>query len=138
MTLISWRTTLLAGALLGLACTTDVCGCPPLPASAALYGRVQTADGAPVAEAQLAAYVAWDGDCSRREFPDGTAGTRDDGTYSLRILGGEETQGTCVRVRVQAPFESNLLDGADTTVNLAFRYTEPFDSTRVDATLSAP
>jgi hypothetical protein len=138
MTIISWRTTLLAGALLGLACTTDVCGCPPTPAIAAVFGRVQTADGAPVSQARVWAYVAWDGNCIRRESPDGTALTRGDGTYTVWVAAGGEDEASCVRVQVRAPLESDLLDAPDTMVTLAIRYAAPFDSTRVDATLSAP
>ena len=134
------KETLLGGAVIGLACgsPTDGCGCPPLPAVAAVFGRVQTADGAPVAQALVSAYIGWSGDCSWREFPDGSTMTRADGTYTVWVAGGEETQAICMRVRVRAPFESTLLDAPDTTVTLALRYTEPFDSTRVDATLSAP
>jgi hypothetical protein len=99
---------------------------------------VQTADGAPVAQATVFAYIAWDGDCGRRESPDGLAMTRADGTYTVGIAGGQETGATCVRVRVRAPFESGLFDAADTTVTLAIRYSAPFDSARVDATLGSP
>lgn len=129
---------MLAGALLGLACTTDVCGCPPLPATAAVYGRVQMPDGSPVAQARVLAYVGWDGDCSRREFADGSTLTRDDGNYKLWFLSGGEDEAVCVRVQVSAPFESDLRDAPDTTVTLALRYYAPFDSTRVDATLGEP
>lgn len=101
-------------------------------------GAVQTADGAPVAQASVLAYVAWDGDCSRRQYPDGAAATRGDRTYTVWVASGGEGEGTCVRVQVRAPLESGLLDAPATTVTLAIRYSEPFDSTRVDATLSAP
>lgn len=138
--MISLRATLLAAAAIGLACgsPTDGCGCPPTPASATVFGRVQTVDGAPVAQALVLAYVARDGDCSRRDSPDGSAATRGDGAYSLWIAGDDETDSACVAVRVRAPFESGLMDTPDTTVTLALRYSEPLDSTRVDATLSAP
>ena len=138
--IISWRATLLAGAVIGLGCgfPTDGCGCPPTPASATVFGRVQTADGAPVTRAVVLAYIARDGDCGRRESPDGTGQTRGDGTYMIGIAGGDETEATCVLVRVRAPFESVLLDAADTTVTLAIRYSPPFDSARVDATLGSP
>ena len=136
----SWRGTLLAGAVIGLGCgfPTDGCGCPPTPASAMVFGRVQTADGAPVVRAVVLAYIARDGNCAPRESPDGTGQTRGDGTYRVGIAGGDETEPTCVRVRVRAPFESGLLDAADTTVTLAIRYSPPFDSARVDATLGSP
>jgi len=136
--MISWKEALLAGAVTGLACTTDVCGCPPLPATAAVFGRVQTADGTPIALAMVLAYVAWDGDCGRREHPDGSTAARSDGSYTLWIAAGGEDPASCVRVRVRAPLESGLGDAPDTTVTLAIRYTEPFDSIRVDATLSGP
>ena len=136
----SWRGTLLAGAVIGLACgsPTEGCGCPPTPASATVFGRVQTAAGAPVAQAFVSAYIGFDGDCGARESADGSALTRDDGTYTVRILGGVEPEPTCVLVRARAPFESGLPDAPDTTVTLTFRYAAPFDSTRVDATLGAP
>jgi|GEM_PF-4650249 len=138
--MISLRATLLAAAAIGLACgsPTDGCGCPPLAPSGTVYGRVQTAAGAPVALALVLAYIARDGDCGRRESPDGSAVTRGDGTYSVWVAGVEETEAACVRVLVRAPLESGLLDAPDSTVTLAIRYTEPMDSTRVDATLSAP
>ncbi len=138
--MISLRATVLAGAVIGLACgsPTDGCGCPPIPPFAAVFGRVQTAAGAPVAQAPVLAYIAREGDCGRHESPDGTAVTRRDGSYTVGIAGPEPTEATCVRVWVRAPLESGLLDAADTTVTLSIRYGAPFDSTRVDATLGAP
>jgi hypothetical protein len=138
--MISWRATVLAGAVVGLACggPTDMCGCPPVAPSAAVFGRVQTAAGVPVANALVLAYVARDGNCGPREYPDASSVSRSDGNYSLTIFGPEPSEGSCVLVRVGAPLESDLLDAADTTVTLAIRYEPPFDSARVDATLSAP
>ena len=138
--MISWRGALLAGAVIGLGCggPTDMCACPPVAPSAAVFGRVQTDGGAPVAEATVLAYLARAGDCGRRDDADGSAVTRGDGTYTVAIAGFEDTEATCVRVRVRAPLESGLLDAADTTVTLAIRSARPFDSTRVDATLSRP
>ena len=138
--MISWRATLLAGAVIGLACgnPTGMCGCPPIAPSATVFGRVQTAAGAPVSQALVLAYVARAGDCGQRVSLDGSSATRGDGTYSLAIAGPEPIEGACVLVRVRAPFESGLLDAADTTVTLAIRYDPPFDSTRVDATLGEP
>lgn len=136
--MMPWRVPLLAGAVVGLACTTDVCGCPPLAATAAVFGRVQTEAGDPVPQAIVSGYIAREGDCGRRDFEDGGAGSRADGTYTLFLAGIEETEATCVRVRVRAPLGSDLLDAPDTTVTLAIRYQGPFDSTRVDATLRAP
>lgn len=137
--MLSWRTTLLTGAVIGLACSNPagMCGCPPTPASATVFGRVQTAAGTPVANALVLAYVAQADDCGTREHADGSAATRVDGTYTLAVAGPDEVE-ACVLVRVRAPFESGLQHPPDTTVTLAFRYTEPLDSKRVDATLSAP
>ena len=128
---------MLAGAVIGLACSspTDMCSCPPLNLSAVVAGRVQTEAGTPVPQATVTAYIARDGDCGRREFDDGLTLTGSDGTYKLFLLGTGETEATCVRVRVRAPWESGLADATDTTVTLAIRSLEPFDSTRVDATL---
>ena len=134
---IFWRATLLTAPLLGLACM-DVCGCPPLPASAAVYGRVQTVDGSPVAQARVSAYVGWDGTCVRREYSDGSTQTRDNGSYRVLFVSGGEDEAMCVRIQVSAPLDSDLRDAPDTTVTLAFRFYAPFDSTRVDATLSPP
>ncbi len=137
--MISLRVTLLAGAVIGLACVpTEGCGCPPVGPSATVFGRVQTTAGASVTNAVVLAYVARAGDCGRQESPDGTGATRSDGNYTVGINGPELIEGVCVRVRVLAPFESGLLDAPDTTVTLAIRYEPPFDSTRVDVTLSAP
>ena len=135
----SWRTPLLAGAVIGLACSspTDMCSCPPLNVSAVVAGRVQTEAGAPVPLATVTAYIARGEDCGRREADDGLTVTGSDGTYKLFLLGNGETEATCVRVGVRAPLESGLADAADTTVTLAIRSGEPFDSTRVDVTLSA-
>jgi hypothetical protein len=57
------------GAVVGLACgsPTDGCGCPPIPPTATILGTVQSPDGAPVAKAIVTAYIAREGDCSRRE-----------------------------------------------------------------------
>ncbi len=138
--IISWRVTLLAGAVIGLACgfPTDGCGCPPLAPGAAVFGRVLTADGAPVAQATVFAYIARDGDCGRHEFADGSDLTRADGTYTVGIAGFLDIEASCVRVRVRAPLGSGLLDAPDTTVTLSIRSVAPFDSTRVDATLVSP
>ena len=138
--MISWRTTILAGAVIGLACggPTDMCGCPPVAPSATVFGRVQTAAGDPVTNALVLAYVANAGDCGSRDHADGSAATRGDDTYTLGIAGPEPLEAVCVLVRVRAPFESGLLHAPDTTVTLAIRYEPPFDSARVDATLRAP
>ena len=131
---------MLAGAVIGLGCglPTDGCGCPPTPASATVFGRVQTADGAPVARAVVLAYIAQADDCGRRDSPDGSAVTQANGTYSVWVVGDVvDTASTCVRVRVRAPLESGLVDAPDTTVSLAFRYTDT-ESARVDATLGSP
>jgi hypothetical protein len=138
--MISWRATLLAGAVIGLACggPTEMCGCPPTLLSASVFGRVQTAAGAPVARATVFAYIAQAGDCSRRDDPDGLSETRGDGTYTLAVGGHEPIEAACVLVRVRAPLGSGLLDAPDTTVTLAIRAAAPFDSARVDVTLSAP
>jgi hypothetical protein len=140
MRMMTWRGTLLAGAVIGLACSspTDMCSCPPVDLSAVIAGRVQTEAGAPVPQATVTAYIARGDDCGRRESDDGLAQTASDGTYKLFLLGIGETEATCVRVRVRAPLESGLADAADTTVTLAIRSVEPFDSTRVDAILGAP
>jgi hypothetical protein len=128
----------LAG-VLGLACLepTDGCGCPPTPATAVVFGRVQTTSGAPVAQAPVSAYIALSGNCSRQEFPDGASQTRSDGTYRVGIAAPVETDSTCVLVHVQAPFGSGLSNPTDTIISLAFRYEPPWDSARVDATLGA-
>jgi hypothetical protein len=134
--MISWRATVLSGAVMGLACSNlpEICDCP----SATVFGRVQTAAGAPVVNALVLGYVARAGDCGTREFADGSAETRADGTYTLRIAGPDEVQEACVLVRVRAPAQSGLLHPPDTTVTLAIRFLEPLDSTRVDATLVTP
>ncbi len=136
----NWRATFLVGAVIGLACgsPTDGCGCPPTPLSAVVFGQVKTTAGAPVAHASVFAYIARAGDCSGRDASDGVDETRGDGTYTVGIAGVEETESTCVLVRVRAPLGSALLDAPDTTVTLAIRLTAPIDSARVDATLSAP
>ena len=138
--MISWRGTVLTGAVIGLACSnpTGMCGCPPIAPGAAVFGRVQTADGAPVAQARVSAYIAQAGDCGLRDAPDGFSLTRGDGTYTVGIAGFLDVEATCVRVRVRAPLGSGLLDAPDTTVTLSIRSAAPFDSTRVDATLSTP
>jgi hypothetical protein len=137
--MISWRATLLAGAVIGLACVpTDGCGCTPALMAAGVFGRVQTGTGAPVANATVFAYIARGGDCSRRDDSDGSGVSRDDGTYTVNIASIEQTDTACVLVHVRAPLGSGLLDPPDTTVTLAIRATAPFDSARVDATLSAP
>lgn len=138
MKMRSWRTPLLAGAVIGLACgsPTSMCGCPPVDLSAVVAGRVQTEAGAPVVQATVMAYIARGKDCGPRDFDDGLTQTGSDGTYRLFLLGTGEAEAACVRVRVRAPLESGLADAADTTVTLAIRSSQPFDSVRVDATLS--
>jgi hypothetical protein len=91
-----------------------------------------------VEQATVFAYIARDGDCGRRESPDGLDVTRADGTYTVGIAAFQDIEATCVRVRVRAPLESGLPDAPDTTVTLSIRSFAPFDSTRVDATLGTP
>jgi hypothetical protein len=138
--MISLRATVLAGAVIGLACggPTDMCGCPPIAPSAAVLGRVRTSAGAPVAQALVSAYIDRHGNCSRQTFPDGTSLSRGDGTYTVGIAGFQDIEAACVRVRVRAPLGSGLPDAPDTTVTLSIRSGPPFDSTRVDATLGVP
>lgn len=137
---MSWRAWLLAGAVIGSACVlpTDGCGCPPTPPTTAVFGRVQTTEGAPVARAAVFAYIAREGDCSRREWPDGVGETRSDGSYTVGMAGAEEAESACVLVRVRAPLGSGLQDAPDTAIALELRLTPPFDSARVDATLGLP
>ena len=90
-----------------------------------------------MARAVVLAYIAQADDCGRRDSPDGSAVTQANGTYSVWVVGGADTVATCVRVRVGAPLESGLVDAPDTTVTLAFRYTDT-ESARVDATLGSP
>jgi hypothetical protein len=99
---------------------------------------VQSTAGVPVARATVFAYIAQAGDCGRRDAPDGLDETRADGTYTVGIAGAEETESTCVRVRVRAPPGSDFPDAPDTTITLAIRLTPPFDSARVDVTLGPP
>src|SRR4051812_35696083 len=96
---------LLTGGMLGLACInpTDGCGCPPTPPAALIVGRVQATTGTAVAEATVFAYIAREGICTRQESPDGMGQTRADGSYRVGIAGLEETDSTCVLVRVRAP-----------------------------------
>jgi hypothetical protein len=115
----------------------DGCGCTPTPATALVVGRVQTTTGAAVAGATVSAYIAREGNCMRQESPDGTGDTRSDGSFRVGIAAFQETDSTCVLVRVRAPLGSGLDDAADTAVTLAFRYAQPVDSARVNATLPA-
>lgn len=125
---------------IGLACglPTDGCGCPPTPATAVVFGRVQTAEGAAVTQANVLAYIAQGSECGRREAPDGQGQTGSDGVYVIGIAWASEVESTCVLVRVRAPTGSTLLDAPDTAITLALRYEPPWDLVRVDATLAAP
>ena len=136
----SWKAPVFACATIALACglPTDGCGCPPTPATAVVFGRVQTSAGAAVGQATVFAYIAQGAECGRREAPDGEGQTRSDGTYALGIAGPFAGESVCVLVRVRAPAGSTLLDRPDTTITLALRYEPPWDSVRVDATLAAP
>jgi hypothetical protein len=135
----SWKATGFALATIGLACClpTDGCGCTPTPATAVLFGRVQTSEGAPVDQAIVFAYIAQGTECGRRETPEGQGQTGSDGTYRIDIAGLFAAESTCVLVRVRAPTGSTLLDAPDTAVTLALRFGLPSDSARVDATLAA-
>ena len=130
---------LATGGVLGLACIspTNGCGCPPTPPTALVVGRVRTATGAAVAEATVSAYIAREGNCSRRESPDGVGHTLSDGSYRVGIAGSEETDSICVLVGVRAPLGSGLADAVDTAITLGFTLTPPLDSALVDVTLRA-
>ena len=136
----SWKAAVFALGTIGLACglPTDGCGCPPTPATAVVFGRVQTAEGAAVTQANVLAYIAQGSECGRREAPDGQGQTGSDGIYAIGIAGPSEAESTCVLVRVRAPTGSALLDAPDTAITLALRYEPPWDSVRVDATLATP
>lgn len=137
----SWKAWTLALTAIGVACIfpTDGCGCPPVPAIAVLFGRVETPEGAAVEQATVIAYVGQGGgECGRHEVPDNQGQTRSDGTYRLDISGLSEGESTCVLVRVRAPAGSLFLDAPDTAITVALRYAPPVDSARVDVTLRAP
>jgi hypothetical protein len=129
---------LLAIAVVGLSCgaPTDGCGCPPAVASAMVFGRLSTTSGAPVEKAMVFAYVANDGGCVRHADANGVEETAADGSYRVGFVNVNPTDPTCVLIAFRAPNGSTLRPPPDTTVTLAFRYSAPIDSARVDATFA--
>jgi hypothetical protein len=61
--------------------------------------------------------------------------TSADGSYRLQII-GPTTEPVCVLLAFGAPIGSALESPPDAAVTLAFRYSAPFDSARVDATFA--
>jgi hypothetical protein len=123
-------------------CTTEVCACPPIPATAGVYGRVTSPTAEPVPGALVRAYSApaqgchtdWDGGSDYGVMP-----ARTDGTFSMGLPGADESDSICVFVFARPPTDSDGLTVSDTTlVVLSFRYGVPQDSARVDPVLRAP
>jgi hypothetical protein len=128
---------------LGLSrCTTEVCACPPTPATALVYGRVTSPAVEPVPGALVRAYSAPADGC----HADGVGGldyglipAGSDGSFSMELSGTLEDDSTCVFVFAGPPMELPGLTLSDTTpVVLSFRYGAPQDSVRVDPVLRAP
>jgi hypothetical protein len=122
---------------------TDVCGCPPLPPSAVVYGRVTQPTAEPVSGAVVRAYSAPAPDC----YADGGGAgmdyggipTRTDGTFTMGLPGADPRDSICVFVFAQPAADVTSLTVSDTTlIRLSFRYGEPQDSARVDPVLRTP
>jgi hypothetical protein len=128
----------LAGALIWSCNPTTGCGCTPTAAVATVHGTVQLASGGPAVSATVSGYIAQADGCVARNFPDGLVQTGSDGSYTLGIPSGSETDTVCVLVRVRPPSGSGLSAMFDTTIHMAIRYTPPFDSAEVNAVLGGP
>ncbi len=69
----------------------------------------------------------------------GVIPARNDGSFDMVIAGGDEQDSICVFVFARPPTDLPGLIVSDTTlVVLSFRYSEPYDSARVDPVLRAP
>jgi hypothetical protein len=127
----------LATALSLLQCTTDVCACPPTPATALVYGRVTSTTAEPVSGALVRAYSSPAQGC-RTDVDYGAITAHSDGSFSMALPSGVERDSICVFVFARPPTNSDGLTVSDTTlVVLDFRYGAPQDSARVDPVLRA-
>jgi hypothetical protein len=132
----------LATALTLSRCTTEVCACPPTPATAQVYGRVTSPAAEPVSGALVRAYSASAQGCHTGGVGGSDYGVmpaRTDGTFRMGLPGADERDSICVFVFARPPTDSDGLTVSDTTlVVLSFRYGVPQDSARVDPVLRVP
>jgi hypothetical protein len=125
-----------AAAALGLSGCTDVCACPPTPATARLSGRV-TVSGEPMSGARVFGYGAPAAGCTF-DGVEGFALTGTDGTFVMGLLAPTARDSLCVFVYALSRAGSAVVESSDTTlVVLDFRYDEPQDSARLDLILEA-
>jgi hypothetical protein len=74
--------------------------------------------------------------CAREPSAEGFGETAADGSYRLQIIGPDTTGPVCVLLAFGPPIGSTLKSPPDAAVTLAFRFSAPFDSARVDATFA--
>ena len=132
--------TLLAGSacalLLSCSTPTGICACPPARTHALVYGSVRSADGVPVAGAQVQAAV-FSSVCGQgvgEVDPDANPVSSDaTGAYRLRFHSLHGPRAACVRVTSRS---AGAADGVvvDAAVALRSEAVEP-DSIRVDLVL---
>jgi hypothetical protein len=126
-----------AGALVLYACLpTQPCACPPATSDAVVYGRVSTADGAAVHQAQVFVELrrpGCEGEARERE----SSYSRASGEYRVyfrETLGGPDS---CHVARVDAPRGSGLASAEAVPFTVRFGTNRAVDSVRVDFVLPA-
>ncbi|HEY8257290.1 MAG TPA: hypothetical protein VIG08_06500 [Gemmatimonadales bacterium] len=129
---------LLCSALLA-SCSTDVCACEPVPATARITGIVTDVTGTPVANAVVSAFSDDAPGCHSIgiDFGPTAATSADDGSFLMILALGTPQDSVCVFTYAQPNDGIGGLDGSDTTlVVLDFSREQP-DTATVDFTLPA-
>lgn len=122
--------------------TTEVCACTPGAATAVVFGRVTSPEGAGVPGARVSVVPRTGPDCPEA-FVEGTAisegGTifRDPGLFRVVVLSAVEVTGACLAVQAQPPLDSAGLNASSVEpVTLDVTFTEVPDSTAVALVLT--
>jgi hypothetical protein len=137
MRAVRLHTALVAIASGAVAACTDVCACPPTPATALLIGRVIDDTGAPTAGAAIVAYSAPAAGCQVAESVDlGLTTNGEDGSFRVGLVQGGEQGPVCVLAFARPPQAAAQLANSDAAlVRLEFRYQPPLDSALIELVL---
>lgn len=116
---------------------TSVCACPPIPASATVWGRVTTDSGAPLSGAAIIMAVRPDTTPCTPGSEDVLGTTGNDGRYRLTSLSAAAMESACVFVAARFPAHTPTARYSQLgPFKLSFRFEHPFDSLHVDFALA--
>jgi len=118
-------------------CTNPVCGCPPTPAVARVWGRVTTDSGVALAHAAIIVAVRPDTTPCTPGGEEVIGTTGSDGSYRLSRLMAVAMESACVFVAARFPAQTATARYSQLgPFKLSFRFEPPMDSLHVDFVLS--